>query len=229
MDAFHLCLALGPVAVYLLLLGMLNLSRRSFLVAGVRDAAALGLALSGLVIVGPLALWFPHSTAAHMGRFGVELVWLFMLSLYGLCLVLVLLVLRPRLVIYNISADQLRPILADLVEKLDPEARWAGDSLVLPDLGVQVQLESLAWMRNVSLVSAGPNQNLGGWRRLENELALALRQVEVPRNPRAVSLLSVGTMIAGWLIWQVAKDPQSVARVLFDILSECWQMVGLGK
>jgi len=31
-------------------------------------------------------------------------------------LVLVLLLLRPRLILYNIAADQLRPILADLVE-----------------------------------------------------------------------------------------------------------------
>ena len=57
---------------------------------------------------------------------------------------LVLLVLRPRLVIYNISVDQLRPILAELVEQLDSEARWAGDSLALPALGVQLHLDNTA-------------------------------------------------------------------------------------
>ena len=41
-EAFQLCVALGPVAVYLLLLGAVNLSRRPLLVSGVRDAAALG-------------------------------------------------------------------------------------------------------------------------------------------------------------------------------------------
>ena len=39
MDPFRLCLALGPVAIYLLLLGAVNLSRRPLLVSGVRDAA----------------------------------------------------------------------------------------------------------------------------------------------------------------------------------------------
>jgi hypothetical protein len=229
MDAFHLCLALGPVAVYLLLLGMLNLSRRPLLVSGTRDASALGLALSGLVIVGPLALFFPIGTANHMGRFGMELVWLLMLAMYGLCLVLVLLTLRPRLVIYNISADQLRPILAELVERLDSQARWAGDSLLLPALGVQLHLESVAWMRNVSLVSAGPHQDHAGWKRLENELTAALRQVEVPRNLAGVILLSFGACVAVVLGLAVAREPQVVARTLYDILAKCWEMVRAGK
>ena len=80
---------------------------------------------------------------------------------------MVLLILRPRLVIYNISVDQLRPILAEVVERMDPEARWAGDCLFLPGLGVQLHLESFGWMRNVSLVSSGPKQDYQGWSRLE--------------------------------------------------------------
>ena len=55
---------------------------------------------------------------------------------------MVLLTLRPRLVVYNIFIDELRLVLADLVERLDPDGRWAGDSLVLPGLGVQVYLDS---------------------------------------------------------------------------------------
>ena len=39
MDPFRLCVALGPVAIYLLLVGTLNLFRRPFLVSGTRDAA----------------------------------------------------------------------------------------------------------------------------------------------------------------------------------------------
>jgi hypothetical protein len=71
--------------------------------------------------------------------------------------VLVLLLLRPRLVIYNISVDKLRPILAEIVSELDPNARWAGDSLVLPGLGVQLYVDHFAAFRNVSLISAGSN------------------------------------------------------------------------
>ena len=67
MDPFRLCLALGPVAMYLLLLGAVNLSRRSLLVSGVRDAAALALAVSGMVVVGPMELFFPFESAVKLG------------------------------------------------------------------------------------------------------------------------------------------------------------------
>ena len=76
MEPFHQCLALGPVAIYLLLLGVINLARRPLVVSGGRDAAALGLALSGLVFVGPMALLFPEGLAAHFGLVGTRYLWL---------------------------------------------------------------------------------------------------------------------------------------------------------
>ena len=158
MDPFRLCLALGPVAVYLLLLGGIHLARRPFVVSGTRDTAALGLAIAGLVAVGPIELFFPHAAAAHFGA----AVWMFLAAFYVLCLVLILLLLRPRLVIYNVSTDELRPILADLVPQLDADARWAGDGLMLPNMGVQLHLENLALLRNVSLVATGAAVQLPG-------------------------------------------------------------------
>ena len=196
MGVFHQCLAFGPVAVYLVLLGVMNLSRRPRLVSGARDAAALGLALSGMVIIGPLALFFPDSSALRMGPHGTKLVWALLTVLYGLGLVSLLLLARPRLVIYNVSADRLRPILARVVERLDPDTRWAGDSLVLPAFGVQMHVERAAWMRNVCLVSAGSRQEEEGWRRLGTALGAVLAEVEVPRNPRGVTFLAVGVFLA---------------------------------
>jgi len=214
MDPFRQCLALGPVAVYVLLLGTINLSRRPFLVTGTRDAAALGLAVAGFLIVGPIELFFPDAAAVRFGPY----VWLLLLAFYVMCLVLVLLLLRPRLIIYNMRADQLRPLLADLAGELDTDARWAGDSLSLPTLGVQLHIDNLAAMRNVSLVSLGPNQNHAGWRRLELALGAVLSRQEVPRNPRGISLLSASLLIAVALVWAIARDPQAVAQTLFDML-----------
>ena len=107
-DLFRLCVALGPVAIYLVLVGSLSLSRRSLLVTGTRDAAALGLAVSGLCIVGPLELFFPDVTAGRFGPMAAVALLGFYVSLYVLLLVLALLMLRPRLIVYNISAEQLR-------------------------------------------------------------------------------------------------------------------------
>ena len=214
MDPFRLCLALGPVAVYLMLIGALNVAKRPFLVSGGRDTAALGLALSGFVIVGPIELFFPATAAVHFGPY----VWLLLLALYGLCLGLIVLLLQPRLVIYNVSADQLRPILADVVDQLDAEARWAGETLLLPNLGLQLHLDTTASMRNVALVAINAHQSFDGWRRLEDTLAAALARAETGRNPRGASLLSAGTLIGLALVLAIARAPEAVAEALFEML-----------
>jgi len=214
MDPFRICLAMGPLAVYFFLMGGLNFTRRPFVVAGTRDAAALGLALSGMILVGPVELFFPTAAASLFGPY----VWIFLIVLYMLVLVLVLLMLRPRLVVYNISPDQLRPILADLAPRLDGEARWAGDNLALPSLGIQLHLDAQASMRNVALVSSGPNQNYSGWRKLEHALGEALEEFEVTRNPRAISLVTAGVLTAATLVLTVARDPHAVAQSLLDML-----------
>ena len=72
MDSFRLCLALGPLAIYLLLLGAINLSRRPFLVTGARDLAALGVAVAGLVVVGPIELLLPEDANARLFREAIE-------------------------------------------------------------------------------------------------------------------------------------------------------------
>ena len=214
MDPFRLCLALGPVCVYLLLLGAINLSRRPLLVSGTRDAAVLGLAVSGFMIVGPVELLVPDAAEMRFGAF----VWVLLLALYALCLMLVLLLLRPRLVIYNISADQLRAVLAGLVDDLDSDARWAGDVLVLPGLGVQLHMDGLTLMRNVSLTSVGGNQNPLGWQRLEAALGGALSRLPTRRNAGGAILVAIGTLITVGLGCAVGYDPQAVAQSLFEML-----------
>ncbi len=214
MDPLRLSLALGPLAIYLLLLGAINLSRRPLLVTGGRDFIVLGLAVSGLVIIGPMELFFPIMAASVYGA----VVWGLLIGLYGMCLILVVLVLRPRLVIYNISSEELRPILSQLLVEMDPEARWAGDSVVLPNLGVQMRMELVVSTRNVSLIANGPRQDSAGWNRLERELSAALRQVEVARNPRALSLVLASFLLAGSIVYAVTRDPQSLAQALFDVV-----------
>jgi hypothetical protein len=223
MDAFRLCLALGPVAMYLLLLGAVNLSRRSLLVSGARDAAALALAVSGLVVIGPMELFFPFESAVKLGSY----VWVLLLALYVMCVVLWLLLLRPRLVIYNISADKLRPILADVVGQFDGDARWAGDSLAIPGLGVQLYMDHFAPLRSVSLISAGGNQNHTGWRQLETGLRAALAREEVGRNPRGLSLIAAGLLFIAGIVLAIARNPEAVARSLLDVAQSLLKMVGL--
>lgn len=214
LDSFQACLAFGPPAVYLLSVAGVNLRRRPTVVSGTRDLAAVALALTGLVMVGPMELCFPESAALH---FLGSLVWVPLLSLYGLCVVLVLLTLRPRLVIYNIRAEELRRELAEVVAAVDPGVRWAGDSLFLPALGIQLHLDAAAGMRNISLVSSGPQQNYLGWHKLHRGLAASLGKVRVGRNYRFLVLAAGALAAIGYLIFTAAQDPQATVRAMEEM------------
>ena len=214
MDPFHAYLALGPLAAYLLLVGILNLSRRPFLTTGTRDLYALGLAISGLMIVGPLNLFMPDRAAQMLGPH----VWLMLVALYALCLTLIVLLVRPRLVIYNISYDQLRPLLANMISRLNLEHQWAGESLALPEFGVQLEIVKFSALRNISLLATAAEQDHSGWWRLEAELARELRGVAVKPNPLGVLLVAVGIAIfVGSIAWML-QDPQAVADSAMDWL-----------
>src|SRR5262245_46172950 len=214
MDPLHVAIALGPLATYLLVLGGINLSSRPLVTTGGRDAAAVAIAIAGLVVVGPMELFLVEEAAVLYGGW----VWAIMLAAYGLVVVLVVLLLRPRLVIYNITLEQLRPVLADVVARLDAETRWAGESLLMPQLGVHLHIEAAPLTKHVQLVSSGPQQNLTGWRRLEVELSAALRRTRTAPNPYGVSLISFGLLMAAAITYVLSRDPGEVMQALNEML-----------
>lgn len=215
-DSLHLFIALAPLALYFALLGLMNLSRRPKLLTGARDTAVLGLALSGLVAAGPMELFMPEAAAMRFHSY----VWALLGTFYLLCLSLIVLVMRPRLVVYNVSVDQLRPVLAAVVAELDSEARWAGDCLILPQLGVQLCLEQSELLRNAQLVATGARQSFAGWRRLELALAAALRESPVSRNPQGFALIVLGLALAGTVAFSVTNDSQQLATLLRALFRE---------
>jgi hypothetical protein len=230
-DPFRICVAVGPVAMYLLLLGAVNLSRRALLVAGSRDAAALAVAVAGLAVVGPMELFYPFESAVrlYLGLNAVAAegyIWLLLLALYVMSVILWLLLLRPRLVIYNISADKLRPILADAVLQLDADTRWAGDSLSIPRLGIQLYLDAFTPFRTVSLVSAGAIQSHSGWRRLEAALRVGLAREPTGRNPRGLVLLALGLLCMAGIVLAIAGSPEVVAQSLLRVEDTVLKMLG---
>lgn len=213
-DPFRGSLALGPVAVYMLLLAILNITRRPFMTTGARDLAALGVALAGLVVVGPIELFMPNTAANRFGPY----VWLLMGTFYVLCLTLLVLMSRPRLVIYNMTLDQLRPTLSGLVARLDPQHRWAGDSLAMPALGVQLHIEAFPAMKNLSLVANSADQSYQGWRHFETELDRVLLQAPCRPNPAGFALLTVGLVLAAVVATWLLVEPQLVAQGCREML-----------
>jgi hypothetical protein len=215
-DPLHACIAFGPLAMYLLVLGVINLSARPLVTTGARDLMAVGLAIAGFAVAGPMELFLPEATAAALGVF----VWVLMLVFYGLVVLCVALMLRPRLVIYNVTSEQLLPVLEEVLGKLDPKFRWVGNSIVSQELGIQLSIELSPVMKNVQLVSAGPHQSHTGWSRLHRGLAAALRPVRGIPNPFGATLLTVGLLLAGIITWLLARDPSAVQQALADMLRQ---------
>jgi hypothetical protein len=214
-DPFRLAIALVPLAAYLLLLALVNLRRRPFLTTGGSDMAALGVALTGLAFVGPLDLFRPEAATAEFGDY----IWPIMIVFYWLWVLLAVLVGSPRLVVYNISAEELHPVLAEAASRLDPDSRWAGNSLALPNLGVQLHLESFDLMRNVSLASSGSRQNLDGWRELARALATALKPARVKPNPRGVGFLLVAALLMAGSLASLVNHPKELAYAVQEVFA----------
>lgn len=214
MDPLHFCIALGPLALYLFFLGLIHWSSHPTLVSGARDTAALGLAVSGFAAAGPMELFLPDTAALRFGPF----VWALLIGLYWLGVTFLVLVMRPRLVIYNLAPDAARSVLEKLAPRIDPRAGWAGDSFFFPQLGVQLHLESFAPMKSVTLASSGPRQNLAGWKALQTALAQELSQVETARGRFGLSLLLVSQAIVALAVFRVFSNQQAVAQALVDML-----------
>lgn len=215
MDPLRLAIACVPLAAYLLLLGVVNLRRRPLLTTGGSDLAALGAALTGFVFVGPIELFRPEALTPDLGNF----VWLFLLVFYWTSLALAVLLMRPRLVVYNASLDELRPVVAGAVAQVDPEARWASDSVSLPRLGIALHLEGFGVMRNTSLVASGGEQNLDGWRRLRRAVERSAASLEVRPNPRSISFFLLSGFLMAISIGSMLGNPVEVAKAMGEIFA----------
>jgi hypothetical protein len=214
MDPFRLCVVMAPLAAYMTLLAVVNFARRPVVISGATDLAALGLGVVGLLVVGPIELLFPRIPSELTAY-----VWLIVLLIYCLVLNLFALLGKPRLVVYNVTLDQLRPVLSEVVNDLDADARWAGSSVALPKLNVELYLDDHPAMRNVSLVATSSPQSYTGWRTLDKALRAQLRaRVESAPNLCAVASLVVALCMAGSMAWLAYFHGRDIAQGFADMM-----------
>ncbi|HKD35719.1 MAG TPA: hypothetical protein VKB78_02935 [Pirellulales bacterium] len=214
MDPLYLAIAFVPLALYLIGLAGIHLMPRPIVWTGALDVAALGAGVSGMIVAGPMDLFLPESSPMS----GMYL-WMLMLTLYVLAITLWNLLSRPRLVIFNITAEQLRPMLSELVKKLDEGANSTGDSFLLPQVGLQFHIERYLPFYNVSLVAIGDRQSFSGWRRLRSELAAALAEVKPASRIPGFAFLVVGlVMLSSAVALAAGMDRTRLRHEFRDLL-----------
>lgn len=170
--------AIVPLGLYLVGIGCLHLRRRPSLLQGSLDFTLLAASVAGLVLVGPLALLGPLAAGVPSVA-GVPV----LLAGFLLLVAIAVLAMRPRLVIYNITLDQLRPVVAEVVSGLDASARWAGETAALPARGIQVHLDARGSMRSVSVVAVGGRTSPEGWTEFSRRLRQAVGRLRVRSSP----------------------------------------------
>lgn len=194
LDTLPLWAAMLPLAGYLLVLAWMHLRRRPCVVSGTWDGVLLAAAIAGLALAGPLALVRPAFGGSGWG-------WVIMLLLLGLVVAVCILAARPRLVVYNISAEQLRPLVAEVVAGLDPEARWAGASVVLPSRRLQLHVDGTTTMRCPSIIAVGERAALEAWADFSRRLRQSAGRMRVRRSPWAAVFVAAAAAVLAAAAW----------------------------
>ncbi len=209
-------IAIGPLAVYLMILGILRLARnRPLVCSGSRDLFALGLALSGLMAVGPAELFFPRAAANLLG----PRVWLLLATLYLLGVALAASTSRTRLVVYGLTPEQLSKAIRPLFEQLDPDSQQIEHVHLLPSLRLQLLVES-SGTRGISLIRplGSPSDYWRAWSQLERPLARALQQVPVSHRAGAQGTLLMGLLLLALSLASGLSDPAASLQAVRDLL-----------
>jgi hypothetical protein len=205
LAAIPLWVAVLPLGGYLGLLGWLHLRRRPTLLGGGQDLLLLALAVSGLMMAGPLALVQPALGATPWAT-GM------LLLLFTLSVAVGILATRPRLVIYNMTVEQLRPILAEVTSGLDPSARWAGESVALPTRGLQVLMDGHGLAKSVSVMAVGRRTSAEAWTEFARRLRQSVGSLRVRRNLWGGTLAALGVVIVMLAIgWATVVGPMVTA------------------
>jgi hypothetical protein len=215
MTSLQIAIAVVPLALYLLYWAFVRFWGRTKVISGVVDSYLLGIALAGFFLVGPLDLFLPEAAASRFGPF----VWLLLLTLYFLVLSLVVLIDKPRIVIYNADADQVRPLISEIAQEVDHDTRWAGETCAMPQIQMQFHIAQSRWSRTVQLVAVGWRQNFTAWRSMEVRLRYEL--APVGRRSLRISgmvLLCVALGLTLFATYGIVRDYQQMAQALTDFL-----------
>ena len=158
------------------------------------------MAVSGLLIIGPVELFFPRAAATVFGGY----VWLALALFYGLCVTLIALTSRPRLVVYGRTPDEIFGPLLDAAKTIDAGATGNADTLQiqLPSVAVRIRADGQRLVDYAEIVAFEPNVAPEIWSRLLVELRGGIARQHSVRPRRGFAMLIAALALSGIAIWQ---------------------------
>jgi len=214
MILFSIIIVALPISVYCLTLGMLHRSKHPFVVSGGRDMALLGLAMLGVVLVGPGQLFFPIAAFNLLG----PAVWILMTLLYFFIVLFVILNSRPRLVVYGLAPDLLSQYVKQSLDCIEVESTWMGLTFTAPELAIDGTIEPAGNGQLSQIIAARSSQDVLGWMKLERVLAKQLKTIEIAPRSAGGLWLAIGLGVLLVLGIQIFGNPTAVADGMRDLL-----------
>ncbi|MGC6444114.1 MAG: hypothetical protein ACON4H_15780 [Rubripirellula sp.] len=213
METFSFFLASTPLLIHMLLVSAIRLSGRYYVTTRGREIISLAFAVSGMIAIGPVELFFPMAAAAVFG----PLVWAVLVLFYSLCTALLVLGAKPRLVVYGGEPrDLLEPLLM-AARSVDSDATAVESQLqiFLPQHGVHLKVSGQRSSDYSNVVAFEDNLSIEFWSVLRAALREQLRGRVVSRR-RGV-LLGLATIIfAGFLIFQIFQSGDQLTDGIQD-------------
>lgn len=217
MEPFPLVVSLLPLAAYFLLLGGLRVLRRPLVTTGTRDGLAIGIAVSGLVMVGPGQLFFPSLAAAELGWY----IWIVLGIFYLLCVSLILLAWPPRVIIYGMRSETAREHLLAAAKTVDDQACQEEQTgkILLPQRHVTLRVDSLGITDAVQIEAFEKNLHPRFWRHLLLELRRQTAPTRTPLSLGGVAMLIIGVMLLSIVVSEATTQREALLAGFREWLS----------
>jgi len=196
---------MAPVAVYFLLLGLLNSRPRPQLLTARSDFILLNVAvlpifcLPVLSFVGASAWTLPAAAGAILA---------------------VAAFLAPRAgqwVVYNISMPEALRAAERALRAMGLAYRREGRALVCPDASLRLRLRAVTLLRNVSLSAEGDGAARCA-RQFHDHLAVELARVSAGTSPMAATFLLLATTLIVTPLGLFADRMPEIVRIITDLV-----------
>jgi len=192
-----------PVAVYFLVLGLLNSRRHPQLLSGRQDFSLLMSALGPIFVL------------LVVNYTGVSL-WSVLGSTAAVAAAVALLAPRRRCwVIYNMPSDEAVDMITKVLRTAGLDPRRIGAGLRIRD-DAFIEVGGFGFLRNVSVRLHGGDEDLAG--RIGTGLSKHLKSVSAETSPAATAMLLVATAMLVLPLTFAAQHVPEMVRILTDLI-----------
>lgn len=215
-DPLWICVNLLPIGTYFCILALVQATRRPLVTTGRRNFLALAVALSGLVISGPIDLAL-HSrllplTVVSTPWAGVVLYIVFVAALFPGS--------YRSLVIYNASQEAVAGAVGKVLDRRGWKYKEVPSGWILPDRGVHLEIDEFSALANVMLhFRSLSDREL--YLEIQGGLMELLSETRARWSLPGLVLGVAGGVVLAFPVWIVASDSHDLASLVQQVI-ETW-------